>query len=359
MKESTKEFSLKYLSTFSPTSYETAGQKVWLDYLKDSIDSYFTDTYGTAVGVINEGKDYKVVIEAHADEISWYVNYITESGYIYVVRNGGSDFAIAPSMRVKIFGEKGEVPAVFGWPAIHVRPRGGKDDPKPDQKNVVLDCGCSSREEVEALGIHVGAVAVFVDEPMFMNGKYLVGRALDNRVGGIVIAEVAKKLKENKVELPFTLYVVNSVQEEIGLRGAEMIARRLNADVAICTDVCHDTQSPLYDKKAEGDLACGKGPVLSYAPSVQNNLLKMLIDTAKAKEIGFQRDARSRSSGTDTDAFAYSGDGSTATALVSIPQKYMHTTVETAHVDDITKASDLIYEFLLQLEAGHDFRELK
>jgi len=359
MKKRTKKFALDYLSTFSPTGHEVAGQKVWLDYLGDSIDEYFTDTYGTAVGVINPNQDYKVVIEAHADEISWFVNYITESGYIHVTRNGGSDFAIAPSMRVKIFGEKGAVPAVFGWPAIHVRPRAGKDEPTPNQKSVFLDCGCSSKKEVEKLGIHVGAVAVFTDEPMFMNKKYLVGRALDNRIGGIVIAEVAKKLKENNIKLPFTLYVVNSVQEEIGLRGAEMISRRLKADVAICTDVCHDTQSPHYNKIAEGDTAVGKGPVLTYGPAVQNNLLKMLLDTAKAKKIDFQRDARGRGTGTDTDAFAYSGDGSTATALVSIPQKYMHTTVEMAHIDDITAASNLIYETLIQLEAGHDFRELK
>ncbi len=359
MKESTKEFALQYLSVFSPTGAETAGQKVWLEYIKDSIDEYITDMYGTAVGVVNPNQPYKVVIEAHADEISWRVNYITDSGYIHVIRNGGSDFAIAPSMRVKIFGEKGEVPAIFGWPAIHVRPRGEKDDIQPSQKTVFLDCGCASKEEVEALGIYVGAVAIFTDEPLFLNQKYLVGRALDNRIGGIAIAEVVKRLKENNKKLPFTLYVVNSVQEEIGLRGAEMIARRLKADVAICVDVCHDTQSPHYDKKIDGDQTAGKGPVLTYAPAVQNNLLKMLIETAKEKNIDFQRDARGRSSGTDTDAFAYSGDGSTATALISIAQKYMHTTVEMAHLDDIDNTTNLVYEFLLRLEAGYDFRELK
>ncbi|MBX2954489.1 MAG: M42 family metallopeptidase [Leadbetterella sp.] len=351
------DFLYEYLNNASPTGFESAGQQIWLDYVKPYIDEHIIDVYGTAVGVINPGQDYKVVIEAHSDEISWFVNYITDSGYIYVRRNGGSDHQIAPSMRVNLHTRKnGIVKGIFGWPAIHVRDAGKEET--PSLKNIFIDVGASSKAEVLEMGITVGTVATFEDGLTELNGKYYVGRALDNRMGGYIIAEVARRLHENKVKLPFTLYVVNAVQEEIGLRGSEMISRRLKPDVAVCVDVTHDTQSPMYDKKKDGDIACGKGPTLSYGPAVQNNLLHMIIDLAEEKQIPYQLAAVSRSTGTDTDSFAYSAEG-VASALISLPQKYMHTTVEMCHKEDIEACINLYYEFLTRLEAGTDFRYIR
>ncbi len=347
------QFFEKYINNPSPTGYEWEGQKIWIDYLKPYIDDYFVDNYGTAVGVINPKAAYKVVIEAHADEISWYVNYITNDGLIYVIRNGGSDHQIAPSKRVNIHTEKGLVKAVFGWPAIHTRH--GEKEQAPELKNIFLDCGCTSKEEVEALGVHVGCVITYEDEFMLLNDRYYVGRALDNRAGGFMIAEVARLLKENKVKLPFGLYIVNSVQEEIGLRGAEMIAHRIKPNLAIVTDVTHDTTTPMINKNIQGDLACGKGPVVSYAPAVQTNLNKLLIQTAEKNHIPFQRQASSRSTGTDTDSFAYS-NGGVPSALISLPLRYMHTTVEMVHKEDVDNVIRLIYESLLSIENEQDFR---
>ena len=345
-----------YLNNASPTGFEWKGQQIWLDYIKPYIDEQIVDTYGTAVGVINPGQPYKVVIEAHADEISWFVNFISEDGYVYVRRNGGSDHQIAPSMRVNLHTKNGVVKGVFGWPAIHVREN--DKEPIPTMKNICIDLGCSKKQEVLDLGVNVGTVVTFADEFFVLNKKYFVGRALDNRIGGFMIAEVARLLKENNVKLPFTLYVVNAVQEEIGLRGAEMIAHRLKPDVAIITDVCHDTQSPFYDKKTQGDLTAGKGPVLSFGPAVQNNLLEMIFDVAEKKDIPYQRAAVSRSTGTDTDSFAYS-NGGVASALISLALKYMHTTVETVHIEDVENIIKLMYEFVVQLEDKHDFRYIK
>jgi putative aminopeptidase FrvX len=233
----------------------------------------------------------------------------------------------------------------------------GKEE-APSLKNIFIDIGAESKKEVEAMGVHVGCVAVFEDELIELNKNYLVGRALDNRMGGYMIAEVTRRLKENKKKLPFALYVVNSVQEEIGLRGAEMISRRIKPDLAICTDVTHDTQSPMYNKKESGNLKCGLGPVVCYGPAVQNNVLKMIIDVAQKKKIPFQRQAVSRSTGTDTDSFAYSAEG-VASALISLPLKYMHTTVETVHKEDVENVINLIYETLLQVKPGMDFRYIK
>lgn len=351
-----KEFLYSYLNNASPTGFESTGQKLWLNYLRPYIDDYFIDTYGTAVGVINPKADYKVVIEAHADEISWFVHYITKDGFIYLRRNGGSDHQIAPSKRVNIHTEKGIVKAVFGWPAIHVRDAAKEE--APSLKNIFLDCGCSSDKEVAALGVHVGCVVTYEDELMELNNRYYTGRALDNRIGGFMIAEVARLLKEKKDKLPFGLYIVNSVQEEVGLNGAQMIARKINPNVAIVTDVCHCTQSPMMNKITSGDLSCGKGPVLSYAPAVQNNLLKLIIDAARKNKIEFQRQAASRATGTDTDAFAYSTDG-IASALISLPLRYMHTTVESVHKQDVEDVIKLIYHSVKSIKANHDFRYFK
>lgn len=359
MKYSIKKEALAFLTTYlnnpSPTGFESEGQKIWLEYLKPFIDSYFTDNYGTVVGVINPKAEYKVVIEAHADEISWFVNYITKDGFIYLKRNGGSDHMIAPSKRVNIHTDKGIVKGIFGWPAIHTRHT--KDD-APSMKNIFLDVACSTKEEVEKLGIHVGCVVTFEDEFMIMNKNRFVGRALDNRMGGFMIAEVARLLSETKTKLPFGLYIVNSVQEEIGLRGAEMISRKIKPNVAIVTDVCHDTNTPMIDKIENGDYKSGDGPVLTYGPAVQNNLLKQIISVAEKSKIPFQRAAASRSTGTDTDAFAYSLDG-VPSALISLPLRYMHTTVETCRKEDVENTIKLMFESLKSLKNNHDFRYIK
>jgi len=347
--EKSFDFLKKYMNTPSPVGFESGGQKVWLNYVKNYVDTTFTDPYGTAVGVINPEKTFKVVIEAHADEISWFVNYITPEGLIYLKRNGGVDHQIAPSHRVIIHGKKGNVKAVFGWPAIHTRQGNGDNkEQQPKVENLFLDCGGRNKKEVEDLGIHIGAVVTYTegfDEIAYGN---LIGRAFDNRIGGFMIAEVARLLKENKKPIPFALYIVNAVQEEIGLRGAEMIARRIKPDIAIITDVTHDSTTPMINKNIEGDCSCGKGPALVYGPAVHNKLLGVIENVATKHKIPLQLRAVSRSTGTDTDSFAYANDGCPS-ALISIPLRYMHTTVEMIHRDDIENTIRLIYESVLTL----------
>ncbi|MDB4242358.1 M42 family peptidase, partial [Polaribacter sp.] len=277
---------------------------------------------------------------------------ISDKGLIYVIRNGGSDHQIAPSKIVNIHTDKGIVKGVFGWPAIHTRNKANEEAPKPD--NIFIDTGCATKKEVEALGVHVGCVITYPDEFHILNGDKFVCRALDNRMGGFMIAEVARLLKENKKELPFGLYITNSVQEEIGLRGAEMITHTIKPNVAIVTDVTHDTTTPMIDVKKEGLLELGKGPVVAYAPAVQQKLRDLITTTATENEIPFQRSALSRATGTDTDAFAYS-NGGVASALISLPLRYMHTTVEMVHREDVENVIKMIYETLLKIEGGETF----
>lgn len=349
-----EQFLEAYLNNFSPTGFESPGQKLWLDYIKPYIDKYEVDNYGTVYGVINPEASYKVVIEAHADEISWFVHYITKEGYIKVIRNGGSDHIIAPSKRVNIHTKKGIVRGVFGWPAIHTR---RDDDAKLQPKigNIFIDVGADSKEEVLEMGIHPGCVITYPDTFEILNNRYYVGRAIDNRIGGFCIAEVARLLHENKVKLPFGLYIVNAVQEEVGLNGAKMITQTIKPDVAIVTDVSHNTNTPLVSAEKHGDIQGGKGPDLTFAPAVHNNLLKLIRESAEANGIPYQLSASSRITGTDTDAFAFS-NGGVPSALISLPIKYMHTTVEMAHKADVEGVIQLIYHSLQRIEDQHDFR---
>jgi putative aminopeptidase FrvX len=346
--EDSLQFFRNYINTPSPVGFESTGQKLWINYIRPYVDDIFTDPYGTAVGVVNPDAPFKVVIEAHVDEISWFVNYINNEGLIYLKRNGGVDHQIAPGQRVIIHGRKGPVKAVFGWPAIHTRISNQDKEPVAKVENLFLDTGARNKKEVEDLGIRVGSVVTYQDGFDELAYDYFIGRAFDNRIGGFMIAEVARLLKEGRKKLPFGLYVVNAVQEEIGLRGAEMIARRIKPDVAIITDVTHDTSTPMINKMIEGDTACGRGPSLSYGPAVHNKLLQLVEDVAEKASIPVQLRTVSRSTGTDTDSFAYANDGCPS-VLISIPLRYMHTTVEMLHRRDIEQTIQLMHETLLTL----------
>jgi len=346
------EFLEKYLNAKSPTGMEMEGQAIWIDYIKQFVDEVDTDVYGSAWGIINPGKDYKVVIEAHADEIGWTVNHIDDNGFISVVRNGGSDHHIAPGMKVQILGEDGVVAGHFGWPAIHERKGEGAVQPEPN--TLFVDVEANSKEEVEEMGIFVGTPMVYDTSFEERKGKY-ISRALDNRIGGYMIAQVARKLQKANVELPFSLYIVNAVQEEIGLVGAEMVANRIKPDVAIITDVCHDTHTPHLNAKLAGDTKSGKGPVVFRGADIQLNLHKQILNVAKENEIEFQRGTYNGNSGTDTKAF-YKSNGGVACQLISLPLKYMHTSVETVQITDVDSVIELIYYSLLSIEDGQDFR---
>jgi putative aminopeptidase FrvX len=193
---------------------------------------------------------------------------------------------------------------------------------------------------------------------MYLNKNFLTGRGIDNRIGGFIIAEVLRKIYRFKDKIPFGLYFVNSVQEEIGLKGASIISNNIKPNLAIVTDVTHDTNSPLYNKIKHGDIKCGNGPVLNYSPSIHNNLLKLVTNTANENNVKFQRLASSNFTSTDTDAFAYSNNG-VPSCLISLPLKYMHTTVEMSHKNDVEDIIFLIYKLLFKLNTNDNFNYFK
>lgn len=343
------DFLKEYIKTPTPTGFENSfgGQQLWCDTIHPFVDNTVIDPHGTAYAVKKGLKygtpdDKILVIDAHCDEISWLVNFITDKGYLKVIRNGGSDHQIAPSSRVDIWtdDQKPPITGVFGHPAIHVKDRG-----EPTIEKLFIDAGFKSKDEALEQGVEVGCPITMRGDLEELGENLITGHALDDKVGGYISVLVAEAVKD--INLWYTVIFVNSVQEEIGLKGAKMAAGKLNPDMAICIDVCHDTQSPAYNKKKDGDTSCGEGAVLLQAPSINKQLYKALKETEGKKQLL----ARSPSSGTNTDSYAYHSKGCPS-ALLSIPMKYMHTTTETVHKDDITACSDILVRFITDLKEG-------
>lgn len=340
-----EQFLHKYLNAYAPVAQESDGQQVWCDYVKQWVDFMKQDAYGTSYGVIKgngDGQLPKVVIEAHCDEIAWIITNIEEDGYVRVRKHGGSDNMIAPSKTVLIHTHDGkQVPGVFGWPAIHTRAK-RKDLGYADHE-LWVDTGIGDKVSVEAAGVEVGCLITFDDQLRTM-GDYYVGRALDNKIGGFIIAEVARLIRDFKLELPYDLYIVNSVQEEVGLFGAKKIAKELQADLALVTDVCHNTKTPKMDNAKHGPVEGGKGPSLEYASQNHRDILNMLREVALKHDIPLQHHVGSY--GNDTVAFFLEN---TPTAILGMPLKYMHSTVEMAHKEDVELTIQLYIEFLKAL----------
>jgi putative aminopeptidase FrvX len=350
VKSMNRKFIKKYIDTPSPTGFEMelGGQKVWMKQAEKYAKVVETDNYGTAYAITgNLDSKYTVIMDAHCDEISWLVSKISKDGFISVVRNGGSDAQIAPSMRVNLWGKNGKVEGIFGHPAIHIHDR----PDKVELKNLFIDIGASNDKEVLELGIEIGTVATFQDGYMELGKNFIVGRSLDDKIGGCITLSVLKAIKDNNIELPFKLVAINSVQEEIGLKGAEMAANRLKPDVAFIIDVCHEDSSPAYKDKEH---KAGDGCIFAVAPAVHNNLLKYVKDIANKNEIKYKLEAHSRVTGTNTDSYAY--PNGCPSMLISLPLRYMHTTVETVHKNDIQSTTDVLYQSIINLKENQSFK---
>jgi len=338
-----KEFLYEYLNAYSPAGQEEEGQEIWRNYIEDHVDVIKTDAYGTSYGIKRTKTEnpLKVVIEAHCDEIAWIITNIEADGMIRVKRHGGSDNMIAPSKTVMIHTHTGtKVKGLFGWPAIHTRSAGTIKGYEPHE--LWVDTGLKDLAAVNKAGVEVGNLITF-DDQFHEMGDYYVGRSLDNKIGGYIIAEALREISEKKYELPFDLYVVNSVQEEVGLFGAKKIAKHLQADLALVHDVCHSFSLKM-DAAKDGSMLAGKGPAIEYTPQNHRGINKLLREVADKNKIPLQLIVGS--TGNDTIAFFLEN---TITAILATPLKYMHSTVEMAAKKDVKRAIKIFVEFLLEL----------
>ena len=332
------------------------GQKVWADWIRNHAASVDCDAYGSTWATLPGKSPKTVMLAAHADEIGYMITHIDEQGFLRLDRVGGSDAATARGRRLTILGDKGPVSGIIGNTAIHLRRDDQGTEKAPAVHDLWVDVGASNAAEVARLGLRVGHPAVYQDGPLELANRRLVGRALDNRIGGYIIAQVMKRLATGKKKPAFTLVCLNAIQEEIGGHGAVMATYRLKPDVCVCLDVTHATDTPGLDAAKHGSVKLGGGPSLSHGTANHPLVVKRLIDLAAEAKIPIQHEASSRFTGTDTDKIFHSREG-VPSALVSLPLRCMHSVVETAHLDDISHVIDLLTSFVLSLKEKEGFHQ--
>ena len=339
-----KKFLEDFLNTMSPVGEEYEASKMWAENIKPYVTSLHDDNYGNVWGFIKGTTDYKVGLEFHLDEIAFKITNIDNDGIISVCRNGGSDAMIAPSKTAIIHTkDNGKIRGVFGQIAIHCRKT--SDDKPVKMEDLIFDIGVDSKERVLELGIEIGDNITF-DDKFCEIGDYYTAKSLDNKIGGVIIYEVARRLQENNIVLPYDLYLIGSTTEEIGLLGAANVAQQLKLDVCLVHDVTHHSLTPGINVKIECPIKSGSGPVLQYTAQNHRKLVQFVSDIAKENNITIQKEVGSY--GNDTMSFFRNGS---VTMIISSPLKYMHTTVESVHKKDVDSAIDLFYHCLVNLKA--------
>jgi endoglucanase len=360
MTDDARDFLFELLETPSPTGFELDGQRVWAGYLEAAADRIETNTYGSTFAVLEGSGDSsengdapRLMLDAHADEIGLMVSHITDEGFLHVRPIGGSDRKISQARRVRVLTEKsGALSGVTGHTAIHLRDR--KDDDVPEWKEIYIDIGAEDGDEARERGVRVGLPVVSAEGPEQITEHRLAGRALDNRLGGFVIAETLRRLSEGK-RPEATVVAANSVQEEIGGYGAEMAAFALAPDVAVAFDVTHATDTPGLDPAKHGNVKMGEGPSVTHGTSTHPRVVERLIDVAEGEEIPLQHEASSRRTGTDTDAI-FRQRGGVPSALMSVPLRYMHSMSELVDLRDLERCIELQVAFARSLGEGDTFR---
>ncbi len=352
-----RELSLRFLKTLvntpSPVGHEARGQRVWLDYVKAYADRTFSDAYGNCVAVLNEGGSPRLMLAGHADEIAMAVNYITDEGFIYVRKMGGVDAAITKAQRVTIHTRTGPVKGVVGNVAPHLMKE--EKDPKPPKiHELFIDIGVSSRKKAEKL-VRVGDPITLADEFDLLRNDLAVARAFDNRIGTFAVAEALRLLRESKAKLHAEVCAVSNVQEEVGLLGARQIAYSLKPDIALVVDVTHATDYPNVNKPQHGEVKVGAGPTLTHGGCNHPEVVARLEQVAQSKKITLQHEAMSSTSGTDTDAIFWTRGG-IASALISLPNRYMHSPVEVVSLKDLELIPELLAALAASLKAGEEFK---
>jgi len=353
MREPSLNFLRTLVNTPSPVGHEVRGQRVWLDYVKAFAEETFSDAYGNCVAVLNKGGSPRLMLAGHADEIAMAVNYITDEGFIHVRKMGGVDAAITKAQRVVIHTRGGPVKGVVGNVAPHLM-KEERDSKPPKMHDLFLDVGVKDRREAEKL-VRIGDPITLTDEFDLLRNDLAVARAFDNRIGTFAVAEALRLLKESRSKLHAEVCAVSNVQEEVGLLGARQIAYSLKPDVALVVDVTHATDYPSINKPQHGDVKVGKGPAITHGGCNHPEVVARLEAVAKTKKIPLQHEATSGTSGTDTDAIFWTRGG-IASALISLPNRYMHSPVEVVSLKDLELIPQLLAGFATTLKKGEQFK---
>ncbi|HSI82699.1 MAG: M20/M25/M40 family metallo-hydrolase [Candidatus Methylacidiphilales bacterium] len=354
MRPESLAFLIKLLETPSPSSGEARGQRVWIDYVSQFTDDVETDAYGNAFAYLgNREAKPRIMVAGHGDEIGFQVQYIDDDGYIYVDAVGGPDVALARGQRVYIHTANGPVLGVFGSIAVHMQDRSKKGE-VPEISDLYIDIGAKDGKEAAEL-VGIGDLITYVAGPVQLRGDVYVARAADNRIGSFVAAEVLRICAEKKADLAPCLVAVSTIQEENGLYGAQMVGYSVNPDAALVVDVGHATDIPGANKRKFGAIKLGKGAILSKGSVNHPVLLERLEAVAKEKEIAYQRGIDARRSGTDAEAI-FVQRGGIPSVSIGVPNRYMHTPVESIHLGDLEKLAEWLAYFTESVQKDEKFK---
>lgn len=343
-------FLKKLLATPSPSGFESEIQKVCKSYVKPFVDKVYKDVHGNQYAVKNPGAKMRVMLAGHVDEIALMINHIDNEGFLGFLPIGGVDASILDGQRVQIHTAKGDVTGVIGRRAIHLTDVA--DRGKPLQMHQLwIDIGAKNAKDAErsvAIGDPATIDVGFVE---LKNGR-VVARAMDDRIGAFVVLEAMRLIAKRNVQC--AVYCVTTVQEEIGLRGATTSAYECDPHVGVAVDVSHATDHPDCDSKRFGQFYLDAGPILHRGPNMNPVVAKQLVDIARRKKIPYQMEAAPRGTGTDANAMQLSRGG-VATALIGVPNRYMHSPVEMVSLKDAENCARLLADWICSLKPGMNF----
>lgn len=340
-----RDFLDALLSTATPSGFEAAGQRRWVEYVEGFADDVQTDEYGNAVAVL-EGGDPAIALAGHGDEIGFMVRDIEENGAIRMTAIGGSDRTVSKGQHVRIHTNEGAVPGVIGQAAIHLRDR--DEESLDDIGAQHIDIGVADAAEAEAL-VERGDPITFDQTVSELENGRIAARGLDNRIGIWAAAEGLRRAAE--CDPKATVYAVSTVQEEVGLQGAKMVGFDLSPDAVVATDVTHATDAPGTPSEQVTGVELGDGPVVARGSANHPQVVEAVREVASEAGIDIQVQAAGTRTGTDADAF-YTTRGGIPSLNLGVPNRYMHTPVEVLDLKDLDAAADLLGEFAA---AAHDF----
>ncbi len=350
MEREAKKFFKELVEAHSPSGFEQAAQEVYRNFVKDYADEVKTDVHGNVIALKKGTGKIKIMVVGHADEIGLMVNYIDDRGFIRFLPIGGVDTSLLPGLRVNIYHGKKVYRGVIGKKPIHLL--------KPEERNraakisdLWIDFGAKDKKDAEKK-VSVGDPITFSPGLETLSRDIITTKATDNKAGVFIVGYLLKELAGEKI-VP-NLYSVSSVQEEIGLRGATTSAYGINPDVGIAIDVTHATDYPSMSKELLGDIALGKGPVISIGANINPKVFELLKKAADDNKIDYQIEAAPRATGTDANVIQTTRSG-VAAGLISIPNRYMHTPNEVISLKDLESSVKLLKEFIKLIDDNTDF----
>ncbi|MSR69549.1 MAG: M42 family peptidase [Phycisphaerales bacterium] len=358
MRTESLSFLRRLLDTPSPSGFEHDGQRLWLDYTKPLATKTWSDAYGNCFAELLPTRGLAdntrtIAVCGHADEIGLMVNHVDSQGFVYCKAIGGIDSGSIVGKRIQfrssVAGVTDPVIGLVGATAIHLQ---DKDAGAKVRKVHELFIDIGGKDQAATLArLNIGDAGVFLDTSMMLSDELIVARALDNRIGTFVAAETLRLVAEQRALLNVRVVAVSTVQEEVGLNGAAMIAESLRPDIALVTDVGHSTDSPGISHPQHGQFKMGEGPKLAIGGALHPAIVARLTAAAAAKTIPLQRAATPGRSGTDTDAI-FLRAGGIPCGLLSLPIRYMHTTVELGNIRDLRQISEVFAAMILDFQSG-------